>query len=127
MRRMWQRMRVRWGRRRMASTPPSRWPAGGDPGVHRVRGTNMCSAAYRPIRPWQVRNQRFRPVGVTARGLDPVEVGAFLDRVAYDLGVLYAELDRTWEQNNRIKDALRRWQSTQAAMNQATINQAAVR
>ncbi|MDG4764092.1 DivIVA domain-containing protein [Solwaraspora sp. WMMD406] len=86
----------------------------------------MRSAAYRPIRPWQVRNQRFRPVGVTARGLDPVEVGAFLDRVAHDLGVLYAELDRTWEQNDRIKDALRRWQSAQATMNQAAINQVPV-
>ena len=122
MRKLWQRIRVRWGRRRMASTPPSRWPAGSEPGVHRVPGNNMRSAAYRPIRPWQVRNQRFRPAGVAARGLDPVEVGAFLDRIAYDLGVLYAELDRTWEQNNRIKDALRRWQTTQAMISQAAAN-----
>ncbi|MFY1636392.1 DivIVA domain-containing protein [Solwaraspora sp. WMMB335] len=126
MRRMWQRMRVRWGRRRMASTPPSRWPAGSDPGVHRVPGTNTRSAAYRPIRPWQVRNQRFGPAGVATRGLNPVEVAAFLDRVAYDLSVIYAELDRTREQNDRIKDALRRWQSTQATVNQAMANQAAV-
>lgn len=125
MRRMWQRIRVRWGRRRMASTPPSQWPAGSSPGVHRVPGTNMRSAAYRPIRPWQVRNQRFRPAGVATRGLDPVEVGAFLDRVAHDLGILYAELDRTWEQNHRIKEALRRWQTTQAMISQAAANQQA--
>jgi len=118
MRKMWQRMRVRWRRRRMASTPLSQWPGGGS-GVYRVPGNNMRSAAYRPIRPWQVRNQRFRPAGLAARGLDPVDVGAFLDRIAYDLGVLYAELDRTWEQNDRIKDALRRWQTTQAMVSQA--------
>ncbi|MFY1698090.1 DivIVA domain-containing protein [Solwaraspora sp. WMMA2101] len=85
----------------------------------------MRSAAYRPIRPWQVRNQRFRPAGVATRGLDPADVSAFLDRVAHDLGILYAELDRTWEQNNRIKEALRRWQTTQAMISQAAANHTA--
>ncbi|WBB96742.1 MULTISPECIES: hypothetical protein [unclassified Solwaraspora] len=34
--------------------------------------------------------------------------------IAHDLGTLYAGLDRTYEQNDRIKDTLRRWQSSRA-------------
>ncbi|MFC6018494.1 DivIVA domain-containing protein [Plantactinospora solaniradicis] len=71
------------------------------------------SASYRPIRPWQVRGRQFT---VTWRGLDPDEVAAFLDRVGDDLGGVYAELARSREETARIKDALRRWQSSQASM-----------
>ncbi|WP_326549626.1 DivIVA domain-containing protein [Micromonospora sp. NBC_01813] len=117
MRELWRRWRVRWQRRRMASTPPHQWPGGN--GVYRNPSSsrNQRPAAYRPIRPWQVRSHQFRPVsGITGRGgLDPADVAAFLDRVAHDLGIVYAELERTWEQNDRIKDALRRWQSSHAA------------
>ncbi|MDG4768204.1 DivIVA domain-containing protein [Solwaraspora sp. WMMD406] len=117
MRELWRRWRVRWQRRRMASTPPHQWPSGS--GVYRVPGNhrNQRPAAYRPIRPWQVRSQHFRTASRRShgRGLDPADVAAFLDRVAHDLGILYAELDRTYEQNDRIKDALRRWQSSHAA------------
>ncbi|MFV2017432.1 DivIVA domain-containing protein [Micromonospora sp. LOL_023] len=106
--------------------PPADWPGGN--GVHRApsAGRNQRAGAYRPIRPWQVRSQRFRTVGRTAhgRGLDPADVAAFLDRIAHDLGIVYAELDRTWEQNDRIKDALRRWQTTQAAFAQGSLQQA---
>jgi DivIVA domain-containing protein len=68
------------------------------------------------IRPWQIRSRQFRSVcGITGRGgLYPADVAAFLDRVAHDLAIVYAELERTWEQNDRIKDALRRWQSSHA-------------
>lgn len=44
----------------------------------------------------------------------PGEVAAFLERVAHDPGIVYAKLDRTYEQTDRIKDALRRWQTSQA-------------
>ena len=118
MRELWRRWRLRWQRRRMASTPPRDWPNGS--GVYRVPGNgsrNQRPTAYRPIRPWQVRSHRFPTIARKAhgRGLDPGEVATFLERVAHDLGVLYAELDRTYEQNDRIKDALRRWQTSQAA------------
>ncbi|MEN3611252.1 DivIVA domain-containing protein [Plantactinospora sp. ZYX-F-223] len=66
---------------------------------------------YQPMRPWQVRGRRFR---TTWRGLDPGEVAAFLDRVADDLGGVYAQLSSSQEEAARIKDALRRWQSAQA-------------
>lgn len=69
------------------------------------------AASYRPMRPWQVRGRRFT---MTWRGLKPEEVTAFLDRVADDIGCLHAELARSREETARIKDALRRWQSTQA-------------
>ena len=69
------------------------------------------SASYLPIRPWQVRGRQFT---ISRRGLDPDEVAAFLDRVADDLGGVYAELARSREETARIKAALRRWQSSQA-------------
>ncbi|WBB97585.1 DivIVA domain-containing protein [Solwaraspora sp. WMMA2080] len=116
MRELWRRWRMRRQRRRMVSLPPRDWPGGN--GVYRVPGNsrNQRPTGYRPIRPWQVRSQHFRSVsGITGRGgLDPADVAAFLDRVAHDLAIVYAELDRTWEQNDRIKDALRRWQSGHA-------------
>jgi DivIVA domain-containing protein len=69
------------------------------------------SASYLPLRPWQVRGRRF---GTTWRGLDPAEVAAFLDRVATDLAGVYAELGRSRAETDRIKNALRQWQSRQA-------------
>ncbi|RNM00018.1 hypothetical protein EFE23_07595 [Micromonospora solifontis] len=45
------------------------------------------------------------------RGLDPVEVHAFLHRVAGDLALARREVARTAEENVRIKRALRNWQS----------------
>jgi DivIVA domain-containing protein len=72
------------------------------------------SAAYHPLRPWQVRERRFRPTPIGRRGLDPQEVGEFLDRVAGDLAVVYDALAQSRRETDRIKDALRRWQSEQA-------------
>ncbi|WP_326550766.1 DivIVA domain-containing protein [Micromonospora sp. NBC_01813] len=90
MRELWRRWQVRRQRRKLATTPPADWPGGN--GVHRApsAGRNQRAGAYRPIRPWQVRSQRFRTVGRTAhgRGLDPADVAAFLDRIAHDLGIV---------------------------------------
>lgn len=69
------------------------------------------SATYPRLRPWQVRQRRF---ATTWRGLHPAEVATFLDRVANDLASLYTELAYVHEENQRIKDALRCWQSSQA-------------
>ncbi|MEH0845313.1 DivIVA domain-containing protein [Micromonospora sp. CPCC 205711] len=75
-------------------------------------GANYRSSAYLPLLPWQVRERRFRQA---RRGLDPAEVQAFLDRVAGDLDVAYRALRESRTETARIKDALRRWQSEQAA------------
>ncbi|MEW2383075.1 DivIVA domain-containing protein [Micromonospora sp. NPDC047707] len=72
------------------------------------------SAAYHPMRPWQVRERRFRSTPLGRRGLDPREVGEFLDRVAGDLAAVYDALARSRRETDRVKDALRRWQSEQA-------------
>jgi len=78
------------------------------------------SAAWRPVLagpplwPWQVRSRRFSRVGLGRRGVDPAEVAVFLDRVAGDLARAYAEVASLREQNERIKAALRDWQSRQA-------------
>lgn len=69
------------------------------------------SMSYLPLRPWQVRNHTFT---TRRRGLDPVEVAAFLDRVAGDLAAVEAEVARSRAETARIKDALREWQSRQA-------------
>ncbi|MFV2009885.1 MULTISPECIES: DivIVA domain-containing protein [unclassified Micromonospora] len=125
MRELRRRWRLRWQRRKMATTPPRDWPAGS--GVYHVpdgRSRNQRPTAYRPIRPWQIRAHRFPtiPRRGGGRGLDPGEVAAFLERIGHDLGIVYAELDRTYEQNDRIKDALRRWQTSQARAAQTTMN-----
>ncbi|GAB3182017.1 DivIVA domain-containing protein [Micromonospora palomenae] len=72
------------------------------------------SAAYHPLRPWQVRERRFRSTPLGRRGLDPGEVREFLDRAASDLAAVYDALAQSRRETDRIKDALRRWQSEQA-------------
>lgn len=82
----------------------------GKPGPQYSTVGEYRSASYLPMRPWQVRGREFT---ISRRGLDPDEVATFLDRVADDLGSIYAELARSREETARIKDALRRWQSSQ--------------
>ena len=83
-------------------------------------GTASASSAHRmtsagspavPLRPWHLRNRRF---GIRWRGLDPVEVHTFLNQAATDLAAVYAQLANAREETQRIKDALRQWQSEQA-------------
>ncbi|MFG1952688.1 DivIVA domain-containing protein [Micromonospora sp. NPDC048830] len=72
------------------------------------------SASYQPLRPWQVRERRFSRSPFGRRGVDPDEVALFLDRVAGDLATVYDALARSRQETDRIRDALRRWQSEQA-------------
>ncbi|RKR89566.1 DivIVA domain-containing protein [Micromonospora pisi] len=78
------------------------------------RPATYRSSAQLPLRPWHVRNQRFHPNRLGQRGVDPDEVQVFLDRVADDLHRVYAELAASRDENVRIKNALRQWQSQQA-------------
>jgi DivIVA domain-containing protein len=71
---------------------------------------------YQLSAPWQVRTRRFRPVPYWRRGIDPAEVAGFLGRLAGELELLHAELERTREQNRRIKAALRHWRSTRVGV-----------
>lgn len=65
-----------------------------------------------PLRPWQIRERCFN---VRRRGLDPVEIRAFLHQVADELTVAQTALAAVQEENVRIKNALRSWQSAQSA------------
>ncbi|MGW9192380.1 DivIVA domain-containing protein [Micromonospora chersina] len=65
-----------------------------------------------PLRPWQIRERCFN---VRRRGLDPVEIRTFLHQVADELTVAQTALRAVQEENVRIKNALRSWQSTQSA------------
>lgn len=65
-----------------------------------------------PLRPWQIRERCFN---VRRRGLDPAEIRAFLHRVADELDVAQTALVAVQEENVRIKNALRSWQSAQSA------------
>lgn len=67
-----------------------------------------------PLRPWQIRERHFN---VRYRGLDPLEIRAFLHRVADELAVAQTALATVQEENVRIKNALRAWQSAQSANN----------
>ncbi|SCF44480.1 DivIVA domain-containing protein [Micromonospora mirobrigensis] len=72
------------------------------------------SAAYHPLRPWQVLDRQILSTRLGRRGLDPREVREFLDRVAGDLAAVYDALAQSRGETDRIKNALRRWQSEQA-------------
>ncbi|MET7968593.1 DivIVA domain-containing protein [Micromonospora sp. NPDC005305] len=65
-----------------------------------------------PLRPWQIRERCFN---VRRRGLDPVEIRTFLHQVADELTVAQTALQAVQEENVRIKNALRSWQSAQSA------------
>ncbi|SCL14429.1 DivIVA domain-containing protein [Micromonospora inyonensis] len=71
-------------------------------------GRHYRSSAYRPLCAGRIRDRQFPLV---RRGLDPGEVTAFLHRVADDLAALHAELDQIRNENARIKQSLRDWQS----------------
>ncbi|MBQ1072161.1 DivIVA domain-containing protein [Micromonospora sp. C31] len=62
----------------------------------------------RPLTAAQIRDRRFRSV---RRGLDPVEVYAFLHRVAAELAATRRDVVLVAEENARIKRVLRSWQS----------------
>jgi len=73
---------------------------------------HLYGRAVRPsISPGLVRDRRFGDR--VRRGCDPVEVRAFLHLVADELTALRAELGSTQEENARLKQALRDWQSQQ--------------
>ncbi|MEU5727198.1 DivIVA domain-containing protein [Micromonospora sp. NPDC047738] len=80
----------------------------------RGSGATYRSSAYTGLLPWQVRERRFKPVGLGRRGLNPDDVYAFLDRVAGDMATVYAALAASRRETAVVKDALRRWQSDQA-------------
>ncbi|MGV9808455.1 DivIVA domain-containing protein [Micromonospora chersina] len=64
------------------------------------------------LRPWQIRERCFN---VRRRGLDPAEIRTFLHQVADELTVAQTALRAVQEENVRIKNALRSWQSAQSA------------
>ncbi|WP_370463297.1 DivIVA domain-containing protein [Micromonospora sp. WMMC415] len=64
------------------------------------------------LRPWQIRERCFN---VRRRGLDPVEIRAFLHQVADELTAAQTALVAVQKENVRIKNALRAWQSAQSA------------
>ncbi|PSK66933.1 hypothetical protein B0E53_01095 [Micromonospora sp. MH33] len=64
-----------------------------------------------PLRPWQIRERCFN---VRRRGLDPVEIRTFLHQVADELTVAQTALRAVQEENVRIKNTLRSWQSAQS-------------
>ncbi|MDG4763761.1 hypothetical protein O7632_06500 [Solwaraspora sp. WMMD406] len=72
---------------------------------------NTGSAARLSISPVQVRDRYFPDRA--RRGCDPGEVRAYLYLVADELAALRADLAATSDENVRIKQALRDWQSQQ--------------
>jgi len=80
------------------------------------RAPNAVAHYYgRPVRPsispGLIRDRQFGDR--VRRGCDPTEVRAFLHLVADELTALRTELRSTQDENLRIKQALRDWQSEQ--------------
>ncbi|MDG4762977.1 DivIVA domain-containing protein [Solwaraspora sp. WMMD406] len=102
-------------RRNAAQTPTGqRRPGRRDPNTV---GHYYERPARPSISPGLVRDRRF---GDRVRhGCDPNEVRAFLHLVADELAALRAELHSTQDENVRIKQALRDWQSQQFQHSQA--------
>lgn len=64
------------------------------------------------ISPATIRAREFPTV---RRGADPAEVHAFLDTVADEVAALHRELIIAHQENDRLKRALRDWQTAHAA------------
>lgn len=64
------------------------------------------------LTPHEVRTHEFPP---RRRGLDPVEVRRFQSRLADELAALYQEIRVLAQENDRLRRALRDWQTRQAA------------
>jgi DivIVA domain-containing protein len=82
-------------------------------------GTVYRAESAMLLSPREVRDRQFPLTRLSRRGLDPTVVRAFLDRLAVDLGALQAEVARTRKESERIKRALRDWQSMHARRCQA--------
>ncbi|WP_089155314.1 DivIVA domain-containing protein [Micromonospora sp. NBS 11-29] len=74
----------------------------------RRRGRWCPPEPCRPLSVGQIRERRFRTV---RRGLDPVEVHAFLYRVAGDLALARRDAARCAEENARIRRVLKNWRT----------------
>ncbi|GLY26002.1 DivIVA domain-containing protein [Micromonospora sp. NBRC 101691] len=84
-------------------------------GRHHLRppstSDNAALRGHPQLTPERIRDYQFT---VRRRGLDPAEITAFLDRVADELAVARTALTAVREENLRIKNALRSWQTVQA-------------
>ncbi|MGW0436601.1 DivIVA domain-containing protein [Micromonospora sp. NPDC003197] len=80
----------------------------------RADGASYRSRFCVPLDPGDVRSRRFRRARLGRRGVDPDEVRAFLDRVALELAYAQESAQQARRDSQRIKDALRCWQSAQA-------------
>lgn len=80
------------------------------PGRHRSRPPSTDDNRHLPFPPERIRERRFT---LRRRGVDPDEITAFLGRVADELAVARTALTAVREENARIKDALRTWQSAE--------------
>ncbi len=61
--------------------------------------------------PRQIRGARFGRTRFGRRGLDPDQVRRFLARVAEEVAVLQAEVDRVRQESGRLRAVLREWQT----------------
>lgn len=71
----------------------------------------MNAPLDRRMSPDQARNTRFTRSPLTRRGLDEEEVYGFTHRLAAELGERDAEITKLIDENRRVKQAMRDWQS----------------
>ncbi|MEV0325360.1 DivIVA domain-containing protein [Micromonospora echinospora] len=73
--------------------------------------SDSVALRHPPLTPERIRDHQFT---IRRRGLDPAEITAFLARIADELAVARTALTAVREENLRIKNALRTWQTAQA-------------
>jgi DivIVA domain-containing protein len=82
-------------------------------GARRSRETGYLVRGRGRLTPEAIRRVRFRRAP-TFSGLNPDDVRHFVAQVSADMASLYSELAEVYSENERIKNALRTWQSGQA-------------
>lgn len=80
----------------------------------RCGGWSAVRVTYPRLVPRMIREARFRPAALWRRGVDPDEVYAFLERVADEVDVLVRDLANARTEGDRIRSALRDWQTRHA-------------
>ncbi|HEX5542520.1 MAG TPA: DivIVA domain-containing protein [Micromonospora sp.] len=75
----------------------------------------FTARAVSRLNPTAIRNRQFP---TKRRGLHPEEVSAFLSEVAGEIATLHRELIIAQQENERLKRALRDWQTQQATFPQ---------
>jgi DivIVA domain-containing protein len=94
---------------RSVSTPPVRPPTGATAGS--LPPGQLVAGQMRRLSPEQIRTTTFTRSPLGRRGLAEDEVNTFVNRLAEELAARDSEIVRLLDENHRLKQAMREWQT----------------